>query len=168
MKLFLMRHAEAEINHDKIDAQRCLTAHGKSQAINVGQFLKEKYQIDKMLVSSAKRTTETFECMQDIIKCKKYEFLSELYNPNTQTILNIIAKQPNEYKNLLVISHNPSIFKAGLKLLNVNSPAYDILLERAMPPANIIILDFEAMNNWSKLSSHDSVRLLWSVGMVKI
>jgi len=150
MRLFLMRHAEAEEAGFKSDISRDLTQNGNNQALLASTRLVE-YDISKMLVSPANRTRQTAEIIQSKIHCPKLEILPELYGSRAEEIIKIISSQNNIDKNLLVIAHNPGIFKAALKLTAPDSAQYDILLENGMPPANIIILDFPGISSWSEI-----------------
>ena len=64
MKLFLMRHAEAKEARQMDDIFRELTNKGIQEAEEAAQFL-ENHKIDKILVSSAKRTMQTAEIIQN-------------------------------------------------------------------------------------------------------
>lgn len=150
MKLFLMRHAQAEEAKAKDDKLRLLTEVGKKEASVAADFLKQ-YHIDKILVSSAMRTRQTSEIIQDKIKCSKYEILPELYASSAEKIVEIIAKQENSAKILLVIAHNPGILRVALQLLDSDSLEYDELLDGGMPTAKIVTLDFPAMVSWKDI-----------------
>lgn len=152
MKLFLMRHAEAEGAGEKSDISRNLTENGRNQALIATNKLLNQ-NISKILVSSANRTQQTAEIVMSKIKCSNFEILPELYGSSSDEILKIISVQNNDDKNLLVIAHNPGIFKTALKLTDSNSEQYDILLANGMPPANIIILDFPEISSWREIES---------------
>lgn len=145
-----MRHAEAEEAGEKNDISRDLTENGKNQALIAASELLEQ-NINKMLVSSANRTKQTAEIVISKINCPKLEILPELYGSSCDGIIKIISSQNNIDKNLLVIAHNPGIFKAALKLTDSNSERYDILLANGMPPAKIIILDFPEIDDWEEI-----------------
>ncbi len=156
MKLFLMRHAQAEDDKTKKDFLRNLTDKGARECLKVSDLLLKYYHIDKILVSPANRTMQTFEIIQNKISCKQHDVLDNLYNTTDEEIIKIIAKQNQKDKNLLVISHNPAIFKAALKLVDFESDEYDMLLNYGMPPANVIILDFANMTNWDNIFTEKS------------
>lgn len=150
MKLFLMRHAEAkEANHIN-DIFRELTSKGIGEAEYAAQFLKKSH-IDKMLVSSAKRTMQTAEIIQKRLNCPKFEVLPELYASSENKILQLISSQDNDDKTILVIAHNPGIFNTALKLVNPDSAEYDELITNGMPSAKIVTLNFPELKNWSDI-----------------
>jgi phosphohistidine phosphatase len=147
MKLFLMRHAQAQEAKDQNDVDRELTEVGIIEASHAAESL-QQYQIDKIIVSYARRTQQTSEIVNAKVKCHKLEILPELYASRQEKILEIISMQDDIDKNILVIAHNPGIFKTALQLVDNNSDEYDMLLEHGMPTANIIILDFSDATKW--------------------
>lgn len=150
MKLFLMRHAEAEEARDMDDIFRGLTAKGIKEAEEAAQFF-QNYQINKILVSSAKRTMQTAEIIQSKIKCAKFKILPELYASTYEVIIEIISKQEDLDKNILIIAHNPGIFNTALGLVEYDSLEYDCLVESGIPTAKIVTLDFPELSNWQNI-----------------
>ncbi len=151
MKLFLMRPAEAKEARQVDDIFRELTNKGIQEAEEAAQFL-ENHKIDKILVSSAKRTRQTAEIIQNKVKCTKFEVLPELYASTSEKIIDIISKQENQDTTILVIAHNPGIFNTALKLVEHDSLKYDSLIESGMPTAKIISLDLPELRYWSDIS----------------
>ena len=147
MKLFLMRHAEAKQEKQMDDRLRALTNHGIHEAEEAIPFLKN-YQIDKILVSSAKRTMQTAEIIQKKLMCPKFEILPELYASSSSKIIEIISKQDSKDQIILVVAHNPRIFNTALKLVESSSLEYDLLIESGMPTAKIVTLDFPELKHW--------------------
>ena len=113
MKLFLMRHAHTEDANNTEDILRNLTELGKNEALIAADFL-SRYNIDKILVSSAARTRQTVDILQIKLQCKTCEIISELYGSSFGAIIDIIAKQDDKDKTILIVAHNPGIFKAAL------------------------------------------------------
>lgn len=151
MKLFLMRHAEAETKLHSEDVLRNLTKKGIMEAENAAEFL-QGYHIDKILTSHAIRAKQTAEIIQNKIKCPDFEVSSELYPGNTAKIIELILAQSDEDKTILVISHNPGVFKTALALMDPDSPEYDSLIESGMTTAKIVPIDFPHLNAWKDLS----------------
>ena len=98
MKLFLMRHAEAQETRQIDDIFRELTNKGIKEAKEATKFL-QNYQIDKILVSSAKRTMQTAEIIQKKLTYPNFEVLSELYASSASEIIKIISNQNLWYPN---------------------------------------------------------------------
>ena len=151
MKLLLMRHAQAEEAKNISDLYRELTVTGVKEAEIAAEFL-QKFQIDKILVSYATRTMQTAEIIQKQIKCAKFEVCPELYASTSEKIIEIIYEQEAQDKNILIIAHNPGIFKAALELVEPDSPEFDKIMEEGMPTAKIIVLNFPDLHNWQNIS----------------
>lgn len=65
MRIFIMRHGEAELVASS-DAQRNLTAHGIKQAKQQGFWLSETAkQIEKVIVSPYNRAQQTYQALAD-------------------------------------------------------------------------------------------------------
>lgn len=113
MKLFLVRHAEAKTLNHQDDRLRELTQKGIKEAEEAAAFL-QKYKIDKILVSNAVRTIQTGEIIYNKINSTKFEICPELYASTSEDIIELISRQQDQDKNILVIAHNPGIFEAAL------------------------------------------------------
>lgn len=145
-----MRHATAENKADEGDFARSLTEHGEREALAAAEFF-QNHKIDKIIVSAAKRTRQTAELIQSKINCSKSEIIPELYSSSEETIIEIISNQDDKDQAIIVIAHNPGIFKASLNLLNQDSPEYEALAEKGMLPANIVFLDFPDLKHWKEI-----------------
>ena len=155
MKLFLMRHAEAKEAKQMDDIFRELTNKGIQEAEKAIEFL-QSYQINKILVSSAKRTMQTAEIIQKKLMCPQFEVLPELYASSSSKIVEVISKQDDKDKIILLIAHNPGIFNTALKFVTSDSLEYDLLIESGMPTAKIINLDFPHLKHWSDIKNNFS------------
>ena len=107
--MFLMRHAEATTLNHQDDRLRELTQKGVKEAEEAAAFL-QKYKIDKILVSNAVRTIQTGEIIYNKINSTKFEICPELYASTSEDIIELISRQQDQDKNILVIAHNPGIF----------------------------------------------------------
>lgn len=106
-QLFLIRHGEAGFSNG-IDFERNLTQKGRDQLSRLGTLLKKKFHsIDKMYCSSANRTVETAEILEDFFLIDDKEFRKEIYEGNLQNLLNILEDCPNHCHSCLIVGHNP-------------------------------------------------------------
>ncbi len=150
MRLLLMRHANTENPDGKNDFERMLTERGKEEAKQAAAFLHE-HQIDKFIVSYAKRTMQTAKIIQEKVEVAESEIVTELYENNQDAALDMLAIQEDRNKHILVIGHNPMIYNLALDLSNNNSKEYELLIETSMPPARIIVIDFPSIDSWESL-----------------
>jgi phosphohistidine phosphatase SixA len=146
-----MRHATAENNAQvSSDFDRILTEHGKKEAAQAGEYLRQ-YDINKAIVSYAKRTLQTFELAAKEFKNIHSEIVTELYqNSIPDVIYNLLSTQKNSDKHILVIGHNPLIYEIAFILAN---PKYhEFLISTMMPPARIITLEFSGVDDWQNIA----------------
>lgn len=150
MRLFLMRHANTELIAGKEDFERELTLKGREEAAEGAKFLAD-YQIDKIIVSYVKRTIETADIILDRVAIKEKEVVTELYKSDEYKVINLIENQSASLKNILVIGHNPTIFKVATLLIDQGGHLYDTLMSTSMPTGRIIVIDFN-INSWDQIS----------------
>jgi phosphohistidine phosphatase len=110
--LFLLRHAKSSWkNHDLTDFDRPLNNRGINSAPQIAAQLKRrKIEINLVVSSSAKRASDTAQIFADILECRdKIVFTEKLYLASGFNILKIIRELEEDYKNILIVSHNPGI-----------------------------------------------------------
>lgn len=150
MRLFLMRHANTEAAGHKEDAQRELTEVGRREALEAATFLRD-YQIDKMLISYVTRTKQTSSIILEQIEVAETEVVTELYGENEEVAMDLLLAQEAKNKHILVIGHNPLIYRLGLAFTNPESEGYEQLVQTSMPTARIIVIDFHDIHSWDHL-----------------
>lgn len=112
MKLFLVRHAEAEPMR-VADSQRALTARGHQQSAETAQWLAMSVQQPCMLISSPyQRAMETAAAIQRVLPQATWQVAEHLTPENviSQAVLELEAVANSEI--VIVVSHMPVI--AGL------------------------------------------------------
>lgn len=126
-RLILMRHAKTEraaaSGHDR---DRALTARGREDGLLMGRVLFEKgLRPDLALVSSATRTRQTWDLLQEAFGDVEVRLLPDLYNATADVIRRFVEGAEDEAGCLLVLAHNP-----GIHLL-----AHEYLVESAASPS---------------------------------
>lgn len=151
-RLILIRHAEAVSDGHINDIDRSLSKSGIEQSKLLGKFIRG-VTIDKILVSPAKRTMQTLSTLLNaMLDGVAISVDRELYN-QSESIKDIISRQDYSTNNLMVIGHNPGIMSTAMKLSNINSKYYDELLKSLMPPATMVVIDFEGLDSWEEINS---------------
>lgn len=107
--ILLMRHAKSSWAHDELaDIDRPLNKRGERDAPLMGKKLISLAGMpDRILCSPARRTRETLQALQLTTSDIHYE--PEIYEAFGSTLLDLVVRQPDTIKNLLLIGHNPSI-----------------------------------------------------------
>ncbi|MDX1349706.1 MAG: histidine phosphatase family protein [Putridiphycobacter sp.] len=108
MKLFLLRHGKAKegIDNQK-DFDRGLAEKGFKQSKKIGKYLKNS-GISYAIVSSAKRTMETFDSVNKYLNIEEVYESKDLYLASSETINNVINTHVTE-KDVMVVGHNYGI-----------------------------------------------------------
>jgi len=105
MKLFLLRHGKAsEAVENQKDFDRGLAKKGVKQSKKIGQFL-TNYDIDYALVSSAKRTIETFDEVNKVLQIEEVYESQDLYLASALKMNEVINSHVT-HKNILLVGHN--------------------------------------------------------------
>jgi phosphohistidine phosphatase len=140
-KLYIVRHATAEDPAPKMsDYERPLSAKGISEADLMAHRLQESlFKPQKILASSALRTTMTAQTMSKILEQEDLVLIDELYNAPYETLLEYIETAVNALEELMIIAHNP-----GVSMLM----SYFMGNYATVPPCTVIELHFD-LNDWS-------------------
>jgi len=108
MEIYILPHAKAaKDSKDGYDFERPLNDKGKKQVAILNEFLKKNpISPDRILVSTAKRTRQTYKGVEELFPGA--EFVSELYLAEKEILLAQLAKLEN-VGSVLVIGHNDGL-----------------------------------------------------------
>ena len=117
-RLILLRHGKAETNAASgKDFDRALAPRGRADAAATGARLADAGFIpDLVLVSSARRTQETWEAAQPSFPNARVEVRSDLYNAGAGLILKLV-EDAGEDGAVMVVGHNPGLHEVAIRLL---------------------------------------------------
>jgi phosphohistidine phosphatase len=149
LNLYVMRHSKSSWNdHNISDFERPLSSKGRKDIKFIIKFLKiKKIKFDFAYVSSSKRTKETFKLLKKKIKIKKEIFTKKLYLSNENKIFNIIKKTKKNYKNILLINHEPACKNLVNNLIKKN---YFLFKEKKFSTSAITKITF-SIKKWKKI-----------------
>jgi phosphohistidine phosphatase len=151
MRLMLLRHAKAEkAESGMADRDRRLNARGRNDAARIAAYLVQNALLpDRVMVSSAQRTRETWECIGPALStAPTVAYESSLYESGTKPILTAIKAADRSASALMVIGHNPGLYDTVRLLL-----ADEIqVLDEGLPTAGLVVIEF-AGNDWRKLAA---------------
>lgn len=112
-KLFLLRHAQSEDKESsQKDFDRQLSARGLQNATRMGMYLKSLYlQFDIIISSPAERALNTASLIAEQIKYEtsKIHQNEEIYEASARTLLQVVIQLKDEWNQVLLVGHNPSI-----------------------------------------------------------
>jgi phosphohistidine phosphatase len=148
-RLILLRHAKSSWDDgDLDDVDRPLAERGEHDAPMMAERLLRLSPAPTTILTSpalrAKRTAQlvasVFGGAQDGVKTAR-----ALYLAAPDDMLTVIAREPPEPNQLIVVGHNPGITELA------NQLAADFTIDD-MPTAAVVALDFTA-RNWASLAS---------------
>src|SRR3977135_3558058 len=151
MRLMLLRHAKAEkAESGMLDRDRRLSARGRADAARIGAYLVQQALVpDRVMVSSAQRTRETWELMAPAFStAPPVDYEDSLYESGSQTSLTTIKAADRSISALLVIGHNPGLYDVARHLLAGGTHA----LDEGLPTGGVVMIDF-ADHDWHKLAA---------------
>lgn len=111
--IHLIRHAKSSWeNSDLDDFSRTLNERGKKDAPFMANKLKDSgCNPDCFISSPAKRTTETSKIIATAISydIEKIIFDERIYHSSLPQILQVLNEIPNNFNNIVLIGHNPTL-----------------------------------------------------------
>jgi phosphohistidine phosphatase len=149
-RLIFLRHAKAvPASPDLEDRDRRLADRGRSDAIRMGQFLKEEGYVPELaLCSPALRTRETLDLViPQFSAAPPVRPMPELYLARWLTIVNLVRQVRDKCDTLLLVGHNPGLEEAVKKLArppgDTKTRKLHQLLEAEYPTAAVAVLEFD-------------------------
>ena len=107
-RLIVMRHAKSSWSDSSLDDHdRPLNKRGRRDAPRIAQELHDREWIpDRIRVSTSKRTMETLELMEAILRNSTIDVEQSLYHSNISKLLQAV-EEVEEGKTTMILSHNP-------------------------------------------------------------
>lgn len=153
-RLILLRHAKAvPSTPDLDDADRRLAEIGRSDAIRMGQFLKDEGLLpDLVLCSTALRTRETLSLVLPQLGIEpEVRLLPELYLARWLSLLNLVHQHGGSASTILLVGHNPGLEECARRLARPPTDSQIRMLLQRMeydyPPAAATALEFD-IEDW--------------------
>lgn len=146
-RLYLLRHAKSSWKHpDLSDFERPLNERGKRDAPVMGKRLKEmQIQPDLILSSPAKRAHKTAKIIAKEIDFPKKQIVTDesIYAAGVSTLLDLIRKIDDSFRQVILIGHNPGFTDLANYLTNAQ-------LDN-IPTCGIFCTDFD-IQSWKDVA----------------
>jgi phosphohistidine phosphatase len=151
LRLAILRHAEAVPLAQGGDADRELSPSGRDLAERMGRcFRKLGLKPDLTLVSTSKRTRQTFEALERGAAEKfAVAYVPNLYHATLPVLEELLAEAPKETKFLLIIGHNPGLAEFANALAGKGKKSELARMRAHFPTPCLAIIDFDA-KSWKK------------------
>lgn len=147
-RLLLLRHAKSAWPAGVADIDRPLNARGREAAPRLGAYLAAEGLVpDHVMVSPARRTRETWECVGAALPGCVPETVPMLYEAASGRILDAVRSAPETAQCLLVIGHNPGFQDLALLLVGGGAREPRAALREKFPTAGLAVIDF-TLDRW--------------------
>ncbi len=159
-RLILMRHAKTEPWSEGIDDHaRALTPVGHDAAKRMAAVLKaEGWSPEKAIISTARRTRETWAHLSDVFGTCDMALEDDLYLAGERGVAEIIADNDGA-RTLIIIGHNPGLHDLSLSILRA-AGSYDhqasIRVAAKLPTGAAVM--FEANEDGAFVPAHFKLR----------
>jgi phosphohistidine phosphatase len=143
-QLILLRHAKSAWPDGVADFDRPLAPRGQEAADRTGQFMAERGILPaKVLVSPARRTTETAQNIAAHVTLEGMAFEPSIYEARYETLLSLIHARGALETPLMLIGHNPAIAELANRLADpdISEPEALERLRMKVPTAALIVFE---------------------------
>jgi phosphohistidine phosphatase len=148
----LLRHAKSEKAEPGMrDRDRRLSARGQTDAAMTAAYMVGQALLpDRVIVSSAARTRETWRCMAPAFPAAPVDYEDRLYESGPDAILAVIREIGRSASAPLVIGHNPGLHDTA-RLLIAPGAREARQLDDGLPTSGLVVIDF-TQKDWRKLA----------------
>ncbi|MFA7429888.1 MAG: histidine phosphatase family protein [Rhodospirillaceae bacterium] len=123
-RLHFLRHAKSSWDDPELeDIDRPLAERGHRAGAAMAAVLKERgLRVDQVLVSTARRTRQTFDYLCPMLEGVPVQFESRLYVFSAAHLLDRLRELPDSIGSVLVIGHNPAMQELAVALTDRQDP----------------------------------------------
>jgi phosphohistidine phosphatase len=153
-RLILLRHTKSDWPNGMVDHDRPLARRGRRAAPLLGRVLIERgYVPDKVLVSTAQRTMETWALASaGLIQFPPATPEPRIYEAAPHVLANVIRETDDDVQTLLLVGHNPGIEVLAHDLIAEGPVDQRQRLSRKYPTGGLAVIAC-TIARWSELRS---------------
>jgi phosphohistidine phosphatase len=161
-RLFLVRHAKAELSVGRDDYARKLTERGRTDARRVAKALAARHFLPDVLVHSgaarAKQTAEIFaaEWRSEV----ELEQDADLYDASLATLLERTRALRDEHKRVGLVGHNPGLGELATALTGSGAEPERRRQAAKYPTGAVAVLDF-SIQRWEQVERNSGMLALY-------
>jgi len=158
-RLFLVRHAKAELAAGRVDYQRKLTGRGRDDAKRVANALAARRMLPDVLIhSGAARAKETAEILAAAWRGKvELHHEAWLYDASPTTLLDHTRALSREHERVALVGHNPGLGELATALAGSGGEPDLGRLAAKYATGAVAVLDF-SIERWDDVE-RNSARL---------
>jgi phosphohistidine phosphatase len=161
-RLFLVRHAKAELSVGRDDYLRKLTERGRADARRVAKALVARHFLPDVLVhSGAARAKQTAEIFAAEWRSKvELEQDARLYDASLTTLLDRTRALRDEHKCVGLVGHNPGLGELSTALTGSGAEPERHRLAAKYPTGAVAVLDF-SIQRWAEVERNSGMLALY-------
>jgi phosphohistidine phosphatase len=140
--VYLLRHAKSAVGDgSEPDHERPLNARGRHAADRIGEFLATRDLPQLVLCSSARRTRETLDRVQQQLRTElEVSIEPDLYLASSAALLDCIRSLPDDVERVMLVGHNPGIGELAERLARHGLAALRAELSEKFPTGALAIV----------------------------
>ena len=152
-RLILLRHAKSDWPDGTPDHERPLAERGREAAPVIGAYMaREGLVPDRVLVSSARRTQETWALVAPQLRSSpEVEREPRIYEANVSTLLAVVQGQPVACHTLLMVGHNPGFEDLAARLTDSGSVEARLAMAAKFPTGALAVIDLP-VDRWEDVT----------------
>ena len=159
LRLYVLRHAKSARPEGVTDHERPLAARGREAAPVMGAFMRlERYVPDKVLVSTAVRTQETYQLLNATLKGPAPILTKAIYEADWRDLLGLCHNMETECRALMLVGHNPGLADFSAHLVDASKSNEDAMdsMRGKYPTTCLAIFDFD-IASWSEMEPRKGI-----------
>ena len=161
-RLFLVRHAKAELAVGRVDYERKLTGRGRNDAKRVANALAARRILPDILIhSGAARAKETAEIFA--VAWRRSVELREqtwLYDASLTTLLDHTRALSEQHERVALVGHNPGLGELATALARSDAEPDVGRLAAKYPTGAVVVLDF-SIERWDQVERKSAMLALY-------
>ena len=152
-RLMLLRHAKSARPAGVADIDRPLARRGRDAALRMGAYMRDEELFpDLALVSSARRTRETWDLVAPALEGVEARFEPRIYEAPVARLLAVLRDVEPNVRALLMIGHNPGFEDLALRLIGHGDRSASERLSEKFPTAALAVIDFD-LESWAEVAA---------------
>src|SRR5580692_1823118 len=161
-RLFLVRHAKAELATGRVDYERKLTGRGRDDAKRVAKALATRRILPDVLIhSGAARAKETAEIFAVAWEAKiALEKDAALYDASLATLLDRTRGLADAHKSVALVAHKPGLGELATTLSGSGARSDLHRLAEKYPTGAVAVLDF-SVGRWEEIERNTGTLALY-------
>jgi phosphohistidine phosphatase len=161
-RLFLVRHAKAELATGRDDYERKLTGRGRADARRIAKALATRHFLPDVLIhSGAARAKETAEILAAEWRTKvELEEDAGLYDASFTMLLDRTRALGHAHKSVGLVGHNPGLGELATALTGSGAEPEVSRLSAKYPTGAVAVLDL-SIKRWDEVERNSATLALY-------